>query len=353
MKIGIVITAFNSEKTIYKTLDSVKKLKKEKYVDIFCVVVDDKSKDNTNLIIEDYVQKKIVDVYIKNKKNLGVSETRNIGIQKCRNTDFITFLDDDDEIIHSFFSKLDYKINSDLIFCDYYIKKGLSRRLIKHLISNDKETGLISKLEFLKYIKKYLLNPNLEHLFVSSWGKLFSTSIIFKNKILFNKKMSQFEDIEFNFKFMMYAHKLKYINKALYLHNISLGIDVLDSATMGKNGNVYDMFSFTHALRYLNLYLKKIDPKKNYDQLLSHCKFVYSVIYLIRTSLRIRSIFSFCKVLKDIRKIFKKNNFAKSFVFHQQLKGHKSFMIPFLIRKELFFLALIFAFIEGRKKYFK
>ena len=68
MFVSIVIPTYNSENTIKQTLNSVKNLKNKRFVDIYCVVIDDKSKDKTNLIIQDYIDKEVVDVFIENKK---------------------------------------------------------------------------------------------------------------------------------------------------------------------------------------------------------------------------------------------------------------------------------------------
>ena len=353
MKIGIVIPTYNSENTIKQTLNSVKNLKNKRFVDIYCVVIDDKSKDKTNLIIQDYIDKEVVDIFIENKKNLGVSETRNIGIKECKNTDYITFLDDDDEIIDSAFNQLNNIVNSDLVFFNFFVNRGNNLQKIKPNVSYNKVDGSISDLEILEYLKKYLIQPNKESLLISSWGKLFRSSIIFDNKIFFNKKMRLFEDVEFNFKFMQHANKLNYINKDLYIHNIPDGRKILDSATMGKYGDIADMFSYTNALHQLNLFLKKKDSKNNYKHLINHCISVYTVISLIRASIRIRSMYSFIKVLKDIRIIFNKNHLVQPFNFYDQNKTNGNFLIPFFIRKKLFFLALLFAVIEGRKRYFK
>ena len=352
MKIGIIIPTYNSENTIKQTLNSVKKLKKKKFIDIYCVVIDDKSKDKTNLIIQEYINNAVVDVFIKNRKNLGVSETRNIGIRECKDTDYVTFLDSDDEIIHSAFKELNNIIRSDLVFFNFYSrKKRKSQKIIPNILYN-KSNGYVSDRDILNYLKKYLTQPNKESMLISSWAKLFKTSIIIKEKIFFNKQMRLFEDVEFNFKFLQYANKLRYINKELYVYNIPGGEKVLNTSTMGNNANIPDMFSYIKALRQLKIYVKK-DQENKYNNLINHCTAVYTVISLIRVSIRINSIKSFLIVLKEIKIIFKKNNIVRSFKFYDQTKTQGNKLIPFFIRKKLFFFALLFSFVAGRKRYLK
>ena len=58
-------------------------------------------------------RKKKIDLLRVNKKNIGISRSRNIGINLCRNTDYITFLDGDDTLNPNFvrfFSKKIKKI---------------------------------------------------------------------------------------------------------------------------------------------------------------------------------------------------------------------------------------------------
>ncbi|MEW6295827.1 MAG: glycosyltransferase family 2 protein [Candidatus Diapherotrites archaeon] len=85
---SVIIPAFNAEKTIARTLDSVLA---QKGKDFEVIVVDDASTDGTRRILEGYKKKiKIV----RNERNKGRSYTRNSGARKARGKT-IVFLDSD------------------------------------------------------------------------------------------------------------------------------------------------------------------------------------------------------------------------------------------------------------------
>ncbi len=90
-KVTIVIPAYNAEKYIAQTIDSVLC---QSYSDWELVVVDDGSKDSTLVIVKSLAEK---DWRIKvvSSKNGGVSLARNLGIERSSG-EFLAFLDADD-----------------------------------------------------------------------------------------------------------------------------------------------------------------------------------------------------------------------------------------------------------------
>ena len=81
-KLSIVIPVFNAEKRINKCLTSVFSLKKKidlnRFIEV--IIIDDSSTDKSNRIILNW-KKKIRNLkIIKNKKNRGVSFSRNVGL---------------------------------------------------------------------------------------------------------------------------------------------------------------------------------------------------------------------------------------------------------------------------------
>lgn len=109
-KISIIITAFNSEKTIEK---AIKSALEQNYEDLEIIVVDDGSKDNTEQKVLSFENDTIK--YYK-KENSGVSDTRNFGIEKATG-DYLMFLDDDDYLDKDLLKTLEPYIikNDDLI----------------------------------------------------------------------------------------------------------------------------------------------------------------------------------------------------------------------------------------------
>ncbi len=90
MKISIITPAYNCEKYIVETIDSVLA---QTYIDWEMLIIDDCSTDDTVKIIKTYNDKRIK--YYKTQNNIGAFGARNIGIEKAVG-DFICFLDSDD-----------------------------------------------------------------------------------------------------------------------------------------------------------------------------------------------------------------------------------------------------------------
>ncbi|MGL4548992.1 glycosyltransferase family 2 protein [Eubacterium aggregans] len=90
--ISIVMPAYNAEKFI---ADSIQSVLKQTYQAFELIIIDDCSSDNTGLLVQSLVSKNDKMFYSRNEQNLGVAETRNIGVSKARG-DWIAFLDSDD-----------------------------------------------------------------------------------------------------------------------------------------------------------------------------------------------------------------------------------------------------------------
>lgn len=91
MKFSIIVPVYNVEKYIKDCLDSILN---QSYDNFEVIVVNDGSTDKSKEIIEQYKDKRIK---LYNKKNTGVADTRNFGINQCTGEYFI-FVDSDDTI---------------------------------------------------------------------------------------------------------------------------------------------------------------------------------------------------------------------------------------------------------------
>ena len=88
--VSVIIPAYNAERTILATLESVQK---QTFSDIELIVIDDGSTDQTVKLVETLQDSR---VKIFSYQNSGVSVARNRGIQ-CAIGDFIAFIDADDQ----------------------------------------------------------------------------------------------------------------------------------------------------------------------------------------------------------------------------------------------------------------
>lgn len=112
---SIIIPVYNVEQYLDKCLKSISK---QTFLDFECIIVDDGSPDNSNAIIDKYVNKdqrfKVI-----HQKNMGLSAARNTGLDVAKG-DYITFVDSDDYIANDYLEKFVLKIassNADIIIC--------------------------------------------------------------------------------------------------------------------------------------------------------------------------------------------------------------------------------------------
>lgn len=90
---SVIINTHNSEATIDRTLQSVIN---QTFKNFEVIIIDDNSKDNTKSKIIKSIEKfKNKISFIQLRKNLGIANARNVGIEKS-NGKYIAFLDGDD-----------------------------------------------------------------------------------------------------------------------------------------------------------------------------------------------------------------------------------------------------------------
>ncbi len=90
--ISIITPAYNAEKSIAKTIESVLA---QTHTDWEMIIVDDCSKDNTYDVAKQYADKDDRIKVVKQEKNGGVASARNTALKLAKG-DYIAFLDSDD-----------------------------------------------------------------------------------------------------------------------------------------------------------------------------------------------------------------------------------------------------------------
>lgn len=144
-KVAVVLPAYNCVGTISRAIDSIIN---QTYQNWVLYVIEDCSTDLTFSYISDKYLDPRIKIF-KNDINLGVSETRNKGIN-LSSEDYICFIDSDDEWLPS---KLDKQLNKidagyNIIITDYdYINRNGARTLVSYC------KDYMSSDDFLK--KKY------------------------------------------------------------------------------------------------------------------------------------------------------------------------------------------------------
>ena len=89
-KVTVLMSVYNGEKYIRDAVDSILN---QTFQDFEFLIIDDASTDNTNKILYAYNDKRIQ--RIKNKKNIGLTKSLNIGLMAA-NGNYIARIDADD-----------------------------------------------------------------------------------------------------------------------------------------------------------------------------------------------------------------------------------------------------------------
>lgn len=118
-KISVIIPVYNTEKYLEKCLDSIIN---QTYQDFEIVIINDGSIDNSQNIIEKYLDKYQNKIKCINKENGGLSSARNYGIEVARG-DYIIFVDSDDYIKKDLFEQLLPYIQKDIDLVKYKLIK--------------------------------------------------------------------------------------------------------------------------------------------------------------------------------------------------------------------------------------
>ena len=130
--ISVIIPAYNSEKYIRKSIDSVIN---QTYTTWELIVIDDGSHDKTFEILKQYTK---VDVRIHaiRQENAGPGIARNVGIAAAKG-DYAVFIDSDDFVEEEYFELL-AKHDEDVVFINVRNVDENGRVLKKEYMSKNK-----------------------------------------------------------------------------------------------------------------------------------------------------------------------------------------------------------------------
>lgn len=210
-KVSIIIPVYNREKTIERAIVSVVN---QSYQNIELIVVDDGSLDKS-LDKINALAKKYENIIVISKENTGVSDSRNIGLNKATG-DYVMFLDSDDEYHPTMVEEMVNKLNKDELRICYY----------SDILINGKKRFFHDIEEFCSEdINSSIEKLHKDGLFSIVWNKVYDLKTIKDNHIYFDTSLDFGEDFIFNVNYCNYIKTIKLIDKDLYLnHNLSTGL---------------------------------------------------------------------------------------------------------------------------------
>ena len=260
VKLSVVVPVYNVEKYIDRCLNSLVSQDLDNYE---IIIVNDGSKDNSQEIIDKYLNKypSIIKAYIK--ENGGLSDARNYGILKASG-EYITFLDSDDYLeLNTYKKMLDiaYKGNYDLVVANLeyvwedhskesFVKKGLNK-----ICDND--------------IKNLFLSP------LFSWNKLYKKALFDKLECKYPKGL-WYEDIPVTLKFISSINSIAYYDHVGYYY-LQRNSSILGSS---YNDKMYDIFTIFENV------IKDFKERNKYEIFYDELEYLFIEHFLVYGAFR-------------------------------------------------------------------
>ena len=210
MKYSVIIPAYNCEKTIENTVNSVLK---SGLSDFEIIIINDGSKDSTKTICDE-LSKKHNEITCIHKENEGVSSARNRGIDEAKG-EYILFMDSDDT----------YESRGFIKVCEL-LEENNPDLLVFGLSFDYYKNNSVYRSDILAYTHEGVFEPaqwsnDFINLFdcnslSSACNKIFKAQIVKENNLRFNKDVFLMEDFLFVLGYLKYTKNILFIKDALY-----------------------------------------------------------------------------------------------------------------------------------------
>jgi glycosyltransferase involved in cell wall biosynthesis len=203
--ISIIIPTYNRASLISDTLDSVINLN---YKNWECLIIDDGSIDNTQNIIEIYIEKDSRFKYYKRPLNIkkGPNSCRNFGFEKSIGA-WVKWFDSDDLFLPNAF---DFFLNKCVKNIDIVVCKLQRVNFSTHEIIND------NKIFSTNLIQDYLIGEVAFYVCGPTWCR----SFLEKQKELFDESISNLDDWDFNLRMLYQGLNITYIDEVLIKYRV-------------------------------------------------------------------------------------------------------------------------------------
>ena len=208
--ISVIIPVYNTEQYLSSCLKSILS---QTFYNFEVLLINDGSTDHSGVLCDEFV-KQDSRVRVFHQENTGVSAARNVGL-KHANGKWITFVDSDDELMPDALESMigmvhDSLENVDLVLAGYDTI-NISNGLTKSTSSLPFELRQVNRDNAIELMYR----SNFYLCFICS--KLYKTSVIRQNKLLFDETIYYSEDRLFIIQYLCNCTKLiKYTTKSVY-----------------------------------------------------------------------------------------------------------------------------------------
>lgn len=299
-KVSIIVPVYNAEKYISDTLDSILM---QTYNSIEVILINDGSVDKSLTILQKYAE---IDKRVKiiDKKNSGVSNTRNIGIDFATG-EYICFVDSDDVLEPDYVSdmlEIAIQKQADLIVCGYALmdKRGKKR----NLEINYKKGNIAENQSAFRVLLEVGLG-------ISIWNKLIKREILNKYNIRFTSEMSFDEDMFFSWELVAASKIIYFCEKNLYNYRLTSG-----SAIMRYHESLYK--KYCNEIKHVELFLNKYNLQ--YESFDSDVAYILSDKIWIMAKMIFRGPGSWKEKIECLENILSDSRISSTLTAEQLLK---------------------------------
>ena len=258
IKVSVIVPVYNVYDYLDKCLNS---LVNQNLKEIEIIIINDGSTDKSQDIIDKY-SKKYPNIKTFTKKNGGLSDTRNFGIERAVG-EYITFVDSDDYVDKDMYLEMYEKAklgDFDIVTSDInYVYKDR-----EVYIKTDPKTDTENTLEL--FINFY---PTV-------CTKIFKKELFINYNLRF-KKGVWYEDVELMYRMIPYIKKIGVIHKAYYQY-----IQREESITSTVSPKIYD---YINNFNGLVEYYKENNLFSKYQKELEYAYVRYIYATFIKTAL--------------------------------------------------------------------
>ena len=270
-KVSIIVPMYNAQDYIERCL---KTIINQTYKNIEILIINDGSIDSSIRIVEKYA-KEDSRIRIIDRKNSGVSISRNVGIELASG-EYIMFIDSDDwievDIVEKLLKKIQEK-NVDALRCNYYRNYSDGTQLKGEVYNDDVKNMILNRKQILDKIIGKVVNGDIP---AYVWLLIIKKEILEKVKP-FNENLAMMEDTIFYLNMLFSIDSFYIYDKPLYHYYCNF-----NSASKSKK-NYLRNFQNILLVNELEIQILKdnnVTKLEMYDELnIAHARMIEDICY--------------------------------------------------------------------------
>lgn len=329
VEISVIVPIYNVEKYLHKCVDS---LLNQTFSDYEIILVDDGATDKCPIIVDEYAAKYPNIITAVHKKNGGLGDARNYGLDYAKGK-YLMFIDSDDYISANMLEELHtsaVKYNSDIVVCGFQsvTEAGNVISVIGEMLKEDKVMSLKENKDLM------MINP-------AAWNKLYNMDL-FKNNIdIRYPSRAWYEDIRTTLKLFSVAEKITYVDKPLYNYLWREG-SITNNKSCERNVEIIE--AFEDIINYFK-------SKNEFEKYKSELEYLTVFHVYLTASVRVLIIDKKNPLINSF-KMFLNENFPKwqTNEYLNRLDKNKKLVLWLLKKKQYSLIKLMFIIKNQLKK---